>query len=262
MTSSFPMSTGSSSRRSTTDEAQQGLSDFGGDKQSSTSFTNNNEDLSLWRETIKSSIARSKKVRGGNYVQIATVDPITLEPRCRTVVFRGFLPNPPSISSNEDNSKKEEDPYIMKMITDLRSSKVQEISNQTITPPKAELVWWFTKSSEQYRILGTIQFVGASGTSALDSHSHFSEARKQQWGNLSDSAREQFYWREPNTPYQDQVKVPDGGRDENHKVLPPPDNFLLMLLFPEKVDYLRLGDNVRQVDELLHDKWISKRMNP
>ena len=36
------------------------------------------------------SIKRSRKVRGGNYVQLATVDNKG-NPACRTVVFRGFL---------------------------------------------------------------------------------------------------------------------------------------------------------------------------
>ena len=36
------------------------------------------------------SITRSRKVRGGNYVQLATADNKG-NPACRTVVFRGFL---------------------------------------------------------------------------------------------------------------------------------------------------------------------------
>ena len=39
------------------------------------------------------------------------------------------------------------------------------------------------------------------------------------------------------------------------QVLPPPDNFLLMLLWPEDVDYLRLRDNYRQVDRKAGDEW-------
>ena len=45
-----------------------------------------------WRERITDSIARSRKIRGGNYVQLATVD-ANNAPRCRTVVFRGFAPD-------------------------------------------------------------------------------------------------------------------------------------------------------------------------
>ena len=90
-------------------------------------------------------------------------------------------------------------------------------------------------------------------------------------------AREQFYWENPGVPFttaEEQSKnVPTGGRDEDGKVLPPPDTFLLMLLFPTKIDYLRLGDNFRQVDELewggeeANDSdarchWRSIRVNP
>merc|ERR1719162_1192321 len=166
------------------------------------------------------------------------------------------------------------------MITDRRSSKVSEASNMNGAGSSddeeegsnAEIVWWFSKSSEQFRILGKLSFVG---------HDHpdrdLLTARKAQWGNLSDSAREQFYWKEPSIPYQTDAEggVPPGGRSEEGKVLPPPDDFLLMLLTPRRVDYLRLGDNFRQVDELAEAKedseesggggggvWNMTRMNP
>ena len=238
-------------------KSNQGMTDIG----SASGMENKESSVSLWRETIKVSIAKSRKVRGGNFVQISTVDPETLEPRIRTVVFRGFLSTP-------TENDKGNDPFIMKMITDLRSSKVHEITKHSTS--KAELLWWFSKSSEQYRVLGTLKFVGSgsSGLFDLDSDPYYQQARKQQWGNLSDSAREQFYWRDPKTSYETQSKVPEGGRDEEGKVLPPPDNFLLMLLFPERVDFLRLGDNYRQVDELTNNneneegKWVMERVNP
>jgi len=215
------------------------------------------ESVISWRERINGSIARSRKIRGGNYVQIATVDPETCEPRCRTVVFRGFLPPRPK----EDGSAADEggEPCVMKMITDLRSSKVGEASGRTspATANTCELVWWFAKSSEQYRVRGSLQFVGGD-----ESDDFLTKMRKEQWGNLSDMAREQFYWRDPSIDYEAQLKVPEGGRNEDGKVLPPPDNFLLMLLNPTRVDYLRLGDNFRQFDELEGDKWTEKRVNP
>lgn len=180
-------------------------------------------------------------------MQIATVDTKTMEPRCRTVVFRGFL--------GDDTT--------MKMITDRRSSKVSEVSNGSTSGEEegsnAEMVWWFSKSSEQFRILGKLSFVG---------HDHpdrdLLTARKAQWGNLSDSAREQFYWKEPSIPYQTDAEggVPPGGRSEEGKVLPPPDDFLLMLLTPRRVDYLRLGDNYRQLDDIVDGEWNMARVNP
>jgi pyridoxamine 5'-phosphate oxidase len=69
-----------------------------------------------WLNRIEASIARSRKVKGGNYVQIATVDGEGL-PHCRTVVFRGFLTYTEGDTAN----------LAMKMITDSRSDKVQQI---------------------------------------------------------------------------------------------------------------------------------------
>jgi hypothetical protein len=47
------------------------------------------ESSEVWTSRITKSIAKSRKIKGGNYVQIATVDADGL-PTCRTVVFRGF----------------------------------------------------------------------------------------------------------------------------------------------------------------------------
>ena len=44
---------------------------------------------STWKQNLVNSIARSRKVRGGNYVQMATVDAEN-RPHNRTVVFRGI----------------------------------------------------------------------------------------------------------------------------------------------------------------------------
>ena len=92
-----------------------------------------------WRERITDSIARSRKIRGGNYVQLATVD-ANNAPRCRTVVFRGFAPD-----------------GRLKIITDQRSAKVQESR-------RVEVCWWFSQSSEQYRFAGDITYIGSEGS--------------------------------------------------------------------------------------------------
>ena len=87
-----------------------------------------------WKENIKRSIGKSRKVRGGNYVQIATVD-ANNNPRNRTVVFRGWLPL---------NNGKE----AMKMITDSRSEKVKHIQLNN----KCEMVCrkYYTRHNYQY----------------------------------------------------------------------------------------------------------------
>ena len=150
----------------------------------------------------------------------------------------------------------------MKMITDARSEKVTQIA----LFDECEMVWWFSQSSEQYRISGKLQLV-----SGEDRDEELLAARKQLWGNLSDPAREQFFWKHPGGRYEGAPDVPAGGRDEDGKVLPPPDSFLLMLLHPISVKYLRLTDNMALLDELdsssnscsYNDNWLPpERVNP
>ena len=119
------------------------------------------------------------------------------------------------------------------------------------------------KTSKQYRIRGTMTFVGG------DADAHDAEllsARKQLWGNMSDSAREGFLSQPlPGKPYeQDTSDVTAGGRDEDGKVISPPDNFLLLLVKPTEVNYLCLtGDQYMQEDKLGADsQWSAQRLNP
>jgi pyridoxamine 5'-phosphate oxidase len=120
-----------------------------------------------------------------------------------------------------------------------------------------------------------LQFIGNDGPlysynesddNICNNKEYFIAERKQQWGNLSDMAREQFYWEDPGISYTSTWAkgegIPAGGRDDDGKVLPPPDTFLLMLLNPTTIDYLRLGDNFRQVDKWEDGQWLSTRVNP
>ncbi|KAL7471656.1 hypothetical protein ACHAXS_011943 [Conticribra weissflogii] len=267
------------------DDASRGLTDIGtAHKPSKANHDDQNAHLT-WKQRIDISIAKSRKIRGSNYVQISTIDYDAMEPRCRTVVFRGFVKDVP-FAAVEDVLRREGHEgsvgkgsvegenckyldCVMKMITDQRSNKVKELEGYYHKTDgcddinnSAEMVWWFPKSSEQYRVRGKLQFIGNDGPLFQtnrdndDIVNYFRSERKQQWGNLSDPAREQFYWREADylgTPSSGDsgvgVGIPPGGRDGEGKILPPPDSFLLMLLYPTRVDYLRLGDNFRQVDE-------------
>jgi pyridoxamine 5'-phosphate oxidase len=239
-----------------------------------------------WKSRLDESIAKSRKIRGGNFVQLATVDDITNEPRCRTVVFRGFQQNlPESLAVSINAGSGADDPSsssscVMKMITDARSNKVVR---ESVSANKcAELVWWFGKTNEQYRIRGELVYVGSAEAAAAEKGDHdavlLARARKEQWGNLSEKSREQFYWPEPGVPYSDDdeshVAVPFvGGRDAAGVLLPPPPTFLLALLRPRRCEYLRLTDNYRQIDELVaatataggtagDNVWTMQRVNP
>lgn len=198
-----------------------------------------------WLERIEISIAKSRKIKGGNYVQIATVDENGL-PHCRTVVFRGFLKGlqkPNGLST-----------LALKMITDMRSEKVTQISSF----PACEMVWWFSQSSEQFRISGTLQIISENSDSE-----ELKTERKQLWGNLSDPGREQFYWYNPGDSFHSVPAVPTGGRDTEGKVLSPPSTFALLLLHPTSVKYLRLSDNLALLEEVSSQgDWLTKRVNP
>lgn len=79
-------------------------------------------------------------------MQLATVDKQgdELIPRVRTVVFRGFVDT-------------DSDCYL-KFCTDSRSHKFAQVNTVS---DNAEVVWWFSQSSEQFRFTGKLSFVGA-----------------------------------------------------------------------------------------------------
>eukprot|EP00526_Cylindrotheca_closterium_P020664 CAMPEP_0113622264 /NCGR_PEP_ID=MMETSP0017_2-20120614/11400_1 /TAXON_ID=2856 /ORGANISM="Cylindrotheca closterium" /LENGTH=212 /DNA_ID=CAMNT_0000532073 /DNA_START=104 /DNA_END=742 /DNA_ORIENTATION=+ /assembly_acc=CAM_ASM_000147 len=209
------------------------------------------EEDQSWRSLLDVSIAKSRKIRGSNYVQVSTVE--DGEPRCRTVVFRGFQQTPADHTLFHEVDEK---PCLFKMCTDKRSKKVAQNAKQAV----AEIVWWFPKTSEQYRVRGNLILVGGDNEDrALEI------ARKELWGNIADPSRESFLGQVvPGEAYEkDTSIVPIGGRDDDGKMVPPPDNFLLMLLDPTDVDYLRLtGDQYRQIDARGSSGWTRQRVNP
>lgn len=218
-----------------------GLADIGGAGADDSGEAATSE-VKPWSARIQKAIKRSRAIRGGNYVQIATVDGEGL-PHCRTVVFRGFLP-----------VKERGGREAMRMITDARSEKVQHASHS----PACQMVWWFSQSSEQFRISGQLQFVGPKDEGELQA------ARQAAWSELRDTAREQFWWDTPGIPYSGEPSPPKGGRGADGEVMPPPDYFLLMLLWPQQVKYLRLTDNYSQLDTADREtgQWAAARVNP
>lgn len=140
------------------------------------------------------------------------------------------------------------------MITDARSEKVDHVRRS----PACELVWWFSQSSEQYRVKGTLQLVGDEEEGELQA------ARQDQWTKMSDAAREQFWWDQPGVAYSGDPSVPKGGKNSEGELLPPPPAFLMVLLWPSRVKYLRLTDNYSQVDALdeASGVWEPMRVNP
>ena len=142
----------------------------------------------VWRSWIEKSIKKSRRIKGGNYVQISTVEKcivneeIVYKPRNRTVVFRGFT------KSNEDSASN----IALKMITDSRSNKVKQINENEF----GEMVWWFPASSEQFRLQGKYSLI----TSKI-ADSWWQNERLETWKKLSAPAKSQFFWPQPGVEY-------------------------------------------------------------
>ncbi len=177
------------------------------------SLSTSSESLAPWRSPLAHALHRNRSLPFSRYLQLATVRSDGT-PANRTVVFRGFRA--------ETNQ--------LMFISDSRSEKTKQIADHTA----AEACWYFTKTREQFRLLGHLTLVTADGEQPL-----LSDARTQLWQNISDSARLQFAWPQPKAPRSPDAAftppVPDAQT--------PPSTFCLLLLAVSKVDHLALrGD--------------------
>lgn len=226
-----------------TNDGSVGISDIGGGY---TPDGVGSSALEPWRARMDKAIVESRKIRGGNFVQIATVSEEGL-PCCRTVVFRSFVPA-------DANGGRQ----ALSMITDTRSEKVGHVKKS----PACEMVWWFSQTNEQFRIAGKLQVIGPDESDAT-----LLAARQTQWNKLSDTAREQYWWDTPGVAFTGErwdAAVPKGGRNPDGEIQPVPDYFSLLLLWPEQVKYLLLGDNVAILDNFdsASGRWSTARVNP
>ena len=102
---------------------------------------------------------RDRREAKRKQLQLATVDPATLTPSVRTVVFRGFLQaqhlaaDIGSAASDEELEPDTKDSSIMLLITDERAGKVRHLQESFPRSP-VELCWWFDEASVQFRIAG------------------------------------------------------------------------------------------------------------
>ncbi len=188
--------------------------------------------LAPWRPTLARALHRNRARAYCRYLQLATVN-TEGKPANRTVVFRGFV-----------------DDYLQ-MVTDGRSEKVCEI----LACPWAEVCWYFTVTREQFRIAGQLTLVGPDEEST-----HGSKTRLQAWQQLSDKARQQFYWPRPgHSRDADEAFLTDTLVSDH-----PPDSFYVLLLKPQRVDHLTLKGNPqnRHIYELTENDWSNSAVNP
>ena len=234
-----------------------------------------------WRRRLEQTMTATRPIRGSNYVQLATTNVHTGQPRCRTVVMRGWVSLPANHRLVQSTSQDDDDntlPQILQFCTDARSDKVTESLAQTSDSASSigsEIVWWFPTVGEQYRLRGELVFVGTGGRTneqalvRCDNNNNkdplLSQARLDLWTKLSPPARQSFF--QTGLPGQAFVDDDDKTSLTDDSNGPPPDNFLLVLLVPNRVDYLYLGKGgtqYRQVDtySASTQTWSQERVNP
>lgn len=205
--------------------------------------------IAPWRSPLARALHRNRAATESRYLQLATVTPEG-HPANRTVVFRGFYGDTDQI----------------KIISDRRSDKVSQLQHH----PWAELCWYFAKTREQFRIFGKITLIDAQGIDPK-----LRSERQVTWQNISDPARAQFGWPVPKQPLESVQSAPEkaiaNGQSpvEDHRApialdpTNPPANFCLLLLEPQRVDHLELGDpHLRYLHEHTAATWYSQPINP
>ncbi|MDB9305433.1 MULTISPECIES: Npun_F5749 family FMN-dependent PPOX-type flavoprotein [Cyanophyceae] len=192
--------------------------------------------IAPWRSAIARALHRNRSLAYARYLQLATVRENN-RPANRTVVFRGFL---------EDSNQ-------LKVITDTRSDKVDQIEKQ----PWAEICWYFPNTREQFRLSGCLTLIRDD-----NSHPIFQPARIKIWQELSDAARLQFAWPDPGKP---RVDKPEAFEPSAPNPAQPVPNFCLLLLDPLEVDHLELRgepQNRRIYCRDEQEEWSTQEINP
>lgn len=176
-----------------------------------------------------------------------TVDPQTLRPSVRTVVYRGFLPR----RMLDDNAAhRDEESCCLMFITDDRASKCRHLASAPSSrsaPPPVEVCWWLDEAGVQFRLSGhAVLATAQSEDPALRG------VVEEMWERLGPSTRRTFSWPTPGAPRG----VDDGKTEEEEEASPRDDesspplseaHFALVIVVPDFVDELHLGGNQRRI---------------
>ena len=179
-------------------------------------------------------------------VQLATVDPATMRPSVRTIVFRGFMPR--GLMAAADCGKPNEESCALMFITDSRADKVRHISSGGSF---VECCWWLDEAGAQFRISGTAVLATANSEDST-----LRAACETVWERLTTSTKQTFFWPSPGAPAsQDAVTKRAKARSEEEEECAASSeaelslakaNFVLLIVLPDRVDELRLGGKQRR----------------
>ena len=161
--------------------------------------------LPSWRQDLKSSRKKEGKLPSNRWIQLATVSE-KIEPRLRTVVFRGW---------NKDSS--------MIIFSDRRSEKIEHIKSN----PNAEILWFFLKTKSQYRFKGKISELSDN---------------KNYWDTLSEKSKSSWFWGSPgeiiNPKLQSTYEILSNP--------PMSENFVVLKFEIDSVDLLKLEQPIHK----------------
>ncbi|WP_026376813.1 pyridoxamine 5'-phosphate oxidase family protein [Aestuariibacter salexigens] len=194
-----------------------------------------------WKQRLTRSLHLSRSKPEAKYFQLATVG-LDGMPDNRTVVFRGF--------SDESDG--------LLVVTDTRSEKFTQLQRN----PAACVVWYFTKSREQYRFKGNTAILidaQTDTTNVVDTHNEVitKTALTPFWSSLSAGTRSQFYW-----PHPGREVTEDEPSNADIDVLSP--YFSVLRIVPTEVQFLDLKASPQQRESYTWQEanWHVKQINP
>jgi len=185
-------------------------------------------------EMLASCVAATQHLEGFNYVTLGTVDESN-RPHTRTVICLGLITHSKGTGYT--------------FLTDSRTAKVAQLRHQ----PYCEVNWWFPTTQEQYRIAGVMAQIGADHPDP-----ELSSLRATHWKNYA--FKELLLGPTPGDPVNPQSPEKSGTSDPASVDSAPP-NFLLLVLWAERLDYLNATTSHRQIDVREGDHWVSTLVN-
>ncbi|MDP5133093.1 MAG: pyridoxamine 5'-phosphate oxidase [Paraglaciecola sp.] len=204
-----------------------------------------------WRQRLARSLHINRSQLQAKYYQVASVGSDG-RAKNRTMVFRGFLNATHSLLS----------------VTDCRSDKIPQWN--TASAPYFEICWYFSGSREQFRISGDVVLLSPSlalsvNESLLGGITK-ADILKQQWLNLSPTARQAFFAGTPKAPYDENNHAWAGNspvKVMSHDNLSTiSEHFCVVLFIPEAVDYLNLKATPQErYLYSLQENWQETRVN-
>eukprot|EP00928_Gymnodinium_smaydae_P092794 TRINITY_DN76729_c0_g1_i1.p1 TRINITY_DN76729_c0_g1~~TRINITY_DN76729_c0_g1_i1.p1 ORF type:complete len:301 (-),score=21.97 TRINITY_DN76729_c0_g1_i1:159-1061(-) len=223
---------------------------------------------------------RDRREAKRKHVQLATVDPDSGRPSCRTVAFRGFL-TPAHLQSdggcvNEtSNAELHRETCLLTFVTDSRAEKVGHLSSVCHEKAFVELCWWLDEAGVQFRISGRAVLAFADSTDP-----ELRTLCRSVWNRLQPSTQNTFFWQDPGAPrssslgsdertatHSDMIEssthqevfdasLDDEYRDTGVDVAADTEaqegklrdaNFCVLVVMPDRVDELHLGGNQKRL---------------